>query len=84
MVSGISAATSAVNAAYARYDQAAGAVVADTSTDASNTGDIAGDIVQMDTSQIAVAAALMVAKKSNDMLSSTLELLGYGVSASTA
>ena len=83
MVSGINTAA-AVNAAYAQFDRAAGAVVADTSPDPSNTGDIAADIVQMDTSKIAVAAALMVAKKSNDMLASSLELFDYGVSAKTA
>jgi hypothetical protein len=84
MVSAINSAVAGVNAAYAQYDQAAGAVIADTSPDPSNTGDIAGAIVQMDTSKIAVAAALMVAKKSNEMLATTLDLLGYGVNASTA
>jgi hypothetical protein len=79
MVSGVSV-VGAVNAAYSRFDAASSAVVADTSLDPSNTGDIAGDIVQMDASKIAVAAALMVMKKSNEMLANTLNIGGYGVS----
>jgi hypothetical protein len=81
MVSGINmgAAVNAVNAAYAQFDRAAGAVVADAGPDAANTGDIAGAIVEMDASKIAIAAALMVMKKSNEMLADSIDIGGYGV-----
>lgn len=81
MVSGISSAAGAVNAAYARYDRAAGAVIAGVSSDdAGDTGDIAGSIVQMDQSKIQLTASLLMMRKSNDALASMLNLF-YGMPA---
>ena len=78
MVSGISSAVGAVNAAYARYDRAASAVVAQTGDDNGNTGDLAGTIVNMDQSKIQLSASLLMMRKSNEALSNMLDLF-YGV-----
>lgn len=75
MVSGISSAVGAVNAAYARYDRAAGTVVAETGSDnGGDTGDIAGSIAQMDQSKIQLTASLLMMRKSNDALADMLNL----------
>ncbi len=81
MVSRISSAAAPVDAAYSRYDRAAGAVVAATSLDSSaNTGDIADAIVQMDSSQVAVTVSLLLMRKVNDMLATAIDVGGYGLS----
>jgi hypothetical protein len=79
MVSGVSAA-GAVDAAYAQFDRAAAAVVSAASPDSGDTGDIAAAIVAMDSSKVAIAACLMVMKKSNEMLANAINIGGYGVS----
>ena len=78
VVSGVTSPAAAVSAAYARYDRAAGNVVAATDPDGGDTGDIAGAIVQMDQSKIQVTASLLMMRKSNDMLASMLNLFDYG------
>lgn len=79
MISSISSAASAVNAAYARYEHAAGAVVAATDPDGgADTGDIAGAIVELDQSRIQVTASLLLMRKSNEALTEMLNLFDYG------
>jgi hypothetical protein len=77
MVSGISSAVGAVNAAYARYDRSASAVVAAGSDDNGSTGDLAGTMVEMDQSKIQFTASLLMMRKSNDALANMLDLF-YG------
>lgn len=78
MVTGVSSAAAAVSAAYARYDRAAGNVVAAIDPDGADTGDIAGAIANMDQSKIQVTASLLMMRKSNDMLANMLNLFDYG------
>ncbi|MEO7085337.1 MAG: hypothetical protein ABI442_15175 [Gemmatimonadaceae bacterium] len=79
MISGIAGtAVAGVNAAYANFDRAASAVVAQ-SSDTGDTGDIAASIIQMDSSQVQIVAAIAVAKKVNDMLAADINIAGYGV-----
>ena len=74
MVSGITTGVNAVNAASARYDRAANAVVAATTSDSGDSSDIEGSIVQMDQSQIQMTASLLMMRKSNDALANVLNL----------
>jgi hypothetical protein len=67
-----------VSAAYARYDRAAGGVVAAASDDGGATGDMAGAIVNMDQSKIQFTASLLMMRKSNEALANVLDLF-YGV-----
>jgi hypothetical protein len=79
MVSPISSGVGAVNAAYARFDRAAGVVVGEAgSEDGGDTGDIAGAMVEMDQSKIQLTASLLMMRKSNEMLASMLNLFDYG------
>lgn len=81
MASGVSAASNAVSAAVAAYDRAAGGVVSSANSDSDSSpsvGDMAGAIVQMDTSRIALAAVLMAVRTSNDMLAAAINIGGYG------
>jgi hypothetical protein len=86
MISGISAASSGLAAAQARFERAAGSIVSEfaTATDSAMTTapsvlDLAGAQMEMISSKLAWSASLVALKTSNDMLADAIRIGGYGV-----
>lgn len=87
MISGISAATSGLRSAFARFDRAAAAVSENTDLGSDGgipatgvspaTGDLAGAMVDMLTAQLGVRASLEAVRGANDMLAEAIDLGGY-------
>jgi hypothetical protein len=81
MISGVSTASNAVSAALASFDRAASAVTSAADSDAvgpQTAGDLAGAIVEMNASASALAAVLVAARTSNDMLAAAINSGNYG------
>lgn len=82
MISSISSATAGLQAAFARFDRTAAAVVdssdAIAADDAGDPSALGSAIVAMMSARFEVRAALEVARTSNDMLAESITLGGYG------
>jgi hypothetical protein len=85
MISGISAASSGLAAAQARFERAAGIVASEPVTaieaaaPAPSVLDLAGAQIEMISSKLAWSASLVALKTSNEMLAEAIRIGGYGV-----
>jgi hypothetical protein len=86
MISGISAATSGLAAARARFERAATSVTSGfeapaeaAASAAPDVLDIAGAEVEMMTAKFAWSASLVALRASTDMLAEAIRIGGYGV-----
>lgn len=86
MISGISAASSGLAAAQARFERAAGSIASegeaatDTATpSAPSVLDLAGAQIEMISSKLAWSASLVALKTSTEMLAEAIRIGGYGV-----
>jgi flagellar basal body rod protein FlgG len=82
MIPALSSAANGMRSAMARFDRAAQAVTNSTAFDvssaATDTTDIASDMVDMMTARLAFTASLQMARTSHDMLAEAINLGGYG------
>lgn len=75
-MSGISAVTSiSLQTAFARFDRAASTVVQNATSDASDPAELVAAITAMMSEQLALRAALEVARTSNEMITDALKQL---------
>jgi hypothetical protein len=87
MISGISAATSGLTSASARFERAAASIASspelssDTTSTAAPPTDLVGAQVEMMTAKLAFSASIIALRASTEMVAEAIDLGGYGTPA---